>query len=50
MKVSNVDEMRAMDRYAVEQLGIPEAILMENAGQAAASVRQGRSASATGRS
>lgn len=38
MKVSSVDEMRAMDRYAVEQLGIPEAILMENAGQAAASV------------
>ncbi len=38
MKVSNVDEMRAMDRYAVKQLGISEAILMENAGQAAASV------------
>jgi hydroxyethylthiazole kinase-like uncharacterized protein yjeF len=38
MKVSSVDEMRAMDRYAVKQLGIPEAILMENAGQAAASV------------
>jgi len=38
MKVSSVDEMRAMDRYAVEQLGIPEAILMENAGQAAALV------------
>jgi hydroxyethylthiazole kinase-like uncharacterized protein yjeF len=38
MKVSSVNEMRAMDRYAVERLGIPEAILMENAGQAAASV------------
>ncbi|MBA4395799.1 MAG: bifunctional ADP-dependent NAD(P)H-hydrate dehydratase/NAD(P)H-hydrate epimerase [Syntrophus sp. (in: bacteria)] len=38
MKVSSVDEMRAMDRYAVERLGIPETILMENAGQAAASV------------
>jgi NAD(P)H-hydrate epimerase len=38
MKVSSVDDMRAMDRYAVEQLGIPEAILMENAGLAAASV------------
>jgi len=38
MKVSSVDEMRAMDRYAVEQLGISEVILMENAGQAAASV------------
>jgi hydroxyethylthiazole kinase-like uncharacterized protein yjeF len=38
MKISSVDEMRAMDRCAVKQLGIPEAILMENAGQAAASV------------
>ena len=38
MKISSVDEMRAMDRYAVKQLGIPEAILMENAGQAATSV------------
>jgi NAD(P)H-hydrate epimerase len=38
MKLSTVDEMRAMDRCAVKQLGIPEAILMENAGQAAASV------------
>jgi hydroxyethylthiazole kinase-like uncharacterized protein yjeF len=38
MKISNVHEMRAMDRYAFKQLGIPEAISMENAGQAAASV------------
>ena len=38
MKVSRVDEMRAMDRYAIEKLGIPEEILMENAGQAAAFV------------
>ena len=38
MNVSSVDEMRAMDRFAVERLGIPEAILMENAGQAAAEV------------
>jgi NAD(P)H-hydrate epimerase len=38
MKISRVDEMRAMDRHAVENLGIPEAILMENAGQAAAAV------------
>ncbi|MFH1079966.1 MAG: NAD(P)H-hydrate dehydratase [Pseudomonadota bacterium] len=41
MKVSSVDEMRAMDRYAVKHLGIPETILMENAGQAAASVLSG---------
>jgi NAD(P)H-hydrate epimerase len=38
MKISSVDEMRAMDRHAAGKLGIPEAILMENAGQAAASV------------
>jgi ADP-dependent NAD(P)H-hydrate dehydratase / NAD(P)H-hydrate epimerase len=38
MKVSRVDEMWAMDRYAIEKLGIPEEILMENAGQAAAFV------------
>jgi NAD(P)H-hydrate epimerase len=38
MKVISVGEMQAMDRYAVEQLGIPEAILMENAGLSAASV------------
>ncbi len=38
MKIISVDEMRAMDRYAVERLGIPEMILMENAGQAAASI------------
>jgi len=34
MKISTVQEMRAMDRYAIDQLGIPEAILMENAGLA----------------
>jgi NAD(P)H-hydrate epimerase len=38
MMILTVDEMRAMDRRAIDQLGIPEAILMENAGLAAASV------------
>jgi len=38
MKVSSVSEMRAMDRYAIEQLGIPEEVLMENAGFAASAV------------
>ena len=38
MKVSKVGEMRYMDRFAVEKLDIPEEILMENAGQAAALV------------
>ena len=35
MKVSSVDQMRAMDRRAIGEFGIPEAILMENAGRAA---------------
>jgi hydroxyethylthiazole kinase-like uncharacterized protein yjeF len=34
MKISSVGQMRAMDREAIEKLGIPEEILMENAGQA----------------
>ena len=34
MKVATVDEMRAMDRRAIEEFAIPEEILMENAGQA----------------
>ncbi len=34
MKVSSVAQMRAMDRQAVETFGIPEEILMENAGRA----------------
>jgi ADP-dependent NAD(P)H-hydrate dehydratase / NAD(P)H-hydrate epimerase len=35
MKVSRADEMRAMDRTAIEQFGIPAELLMENAGHAA---------------
>lgn len=35
MKVSSVNEMRAMDRRAIEEFGISEELLMENAGRAA---------------
>ncbi len=35
MKVATTEEMRAMDRFAIETLGIPDEILMENAGIAA---------------
>jgi ADP-dependent NAD(P)H-hydrate dehydratase / NAD(P)H-hydrate epimerase len=38
VQVSRVGEMRAMDRYAIEKLGIPEEVLMENAGQASSFV------------
>ena len=34
MKVSKVSEMRSLDRTAVEQFGIVEELLMENAGEA----------------
>jgi len=34
MKVSRVSEMISLDRYAIDELGIPEEILMENAGNA----------------
>ena len=35
MKVSSVNEMKAMDRRAIEEFGISEELLMENAGRAA---------------
>jgi NAD(P)H-hydrate epimerase len=34
MKVSSVQEMREMDRRAIEEFGLPDVILMENAGNA----------------
>jgi NAD(P)H-hydrate epimerase len=43
MKIASVDEMRFMDRYAIEKLGIAEEILMENAGLAAINVLQNKS-------
>ena len=38
MKITTVSEMRAMDGSAIEHYGIPEIVLMENAGMAAFSV------------
>ena len=38
MKVSSVAEMRALDREATNEFGIPEDVLMENAGDAACRV------------
>ena len=38
MKITTVEQMRAMDQAAIRQYGIPELALMENAGLAAFSV------------
>ncbi len=38
MKISTVEQMRAMDQAAIRTYGIDEALLMENAGGAAARV------------
>jgi len=40
MKIASADEMRFMDCYAIEKLGITEELLMENAGLAAFNVLQ----------
>jgi hypothetical protein len=40
MKIARVKEMQEMDRRAMEVYGIPELVLMENAGGAAVSVLQ----------
>ncbi len=37
MKVVTAEQMRAMDRLAIEQFGIPGVTLMENAGRAVCS-------------
>ena len=42
MKIASIDEMRFMDYYAIEKLGIAEEILMENAGIAAVNVLQNK--------
>ncbi|MEW6442221.1 MAG: NAD(P)H-hydrate dehydratase, partial [bacterium] len=42
MKVCTVAEMRELDRRATEEFGLSEALLMENAGQAAYSVLRDR--------
>ncbi len=38
MKISSISQMRDMDRRAIEEFGIPDTILMENAGNAVSNV------------
>lgn len=40
MKLATVQQMRGMDRYAIEKLGLAEEILMENAAHASAGLLQ----------
>ncbi|HOD64785.1 MAG TPA: NAD(P)H-hydrate epimerase, partial [Smithellaceae bacterium] len=40
MKLATVEQMREMDRQAIEKLGIAEEMLMENAAHAAVSLLQ----------
>ena len=49
MRVSTVAEMRALDREAIDAFGIPEELLMENAGEAACVVL-GREVGTAGKS
>ena len=42
MKIASVEEMRLMDRFAIEKLGLAEEILMENAGLATINVLQNK--------
>ena len=42
MKIATVAQMRAMDQRAIEAFGIPETLLMENAGLAAYRVLRDR--------
>ena len=41
MKVVSADEMREIDRRAIEEYGVPSIVLMENAGRAAADAIEG---------